>query len=205
MSSPHTSITSSLRKTLRQSRRNIALAQRERLDFLINQNIQKSGLFLRSNYIASYLANDGEPSVNFSIQSFSKTKKHYLPVINKKQLKFAQYTFGDPLVTNTFNIAEPSIKQFLPTKLLSIILAPLVGFDNQGNRLGMGGGYYDRSLQFMSRQECKKKPLLIGIAYSLQEVEKIQSRHWDIPLDAVITENGVTCFSTLGKQLLRSR
>jgi len=196
--------TLNLRHTLRQRRRNITPAQREYFDFLINQHIQKSGILLRSSSIASYLANDGEPSVNYSIQNCAKKALlHYLPVISKKRLKFAQYSFGGPLTSNAFNIPEPLTKHFLPARLLSSILIPLVGFDKQGNRLGMGGGYYDRTLNFMSQTACRKKPLLIGIAYSLQEVDSIQSRHWDIPLDAVITELGITCFSTRAKQFLR--
>jgi len=198
--------TPSLRHTLRQRRRSITPAKRESFDFLINQHLQKSGALLRSSSIASYLANDGEPSVTYSIHACSKTPlQHYLPVISKTQLKFAQYSFGEPLTNNVFNIPEPLSKRLLPARLLSCILTPLVGFDNQGNRLGMGGGYYDRTLNFMSRPRCRKSPLLIGIAYSVQKVETIKPRHWDIPLDAVITENGVTQFSTRAKQLLRSR
>ncbi len=205
MSTSNLSQQRTLRLSLRQRRREIPSHERAELDCLINKSIQRSGIFLRSPYIASYFANDGEPSVNFTIQTCSLTKTHhYLPVIAKKKLKFSQYTFGDPLTFNAFNIAEPITTRRLAARLLSAILVPLVGFDKQGHRIGMGGGYYDRTLDFMRQKKCKKMPLLIGIAYACQEVDSIRSQLWDIPMDAIITEQGITCFSIRAQQLLRA-
>lgn len=193
----------SLRQSLRQKRNNIQLSNRAKFDTAINQTLLKTGILLRSPYIASYLANDGEPTLDLFIKTCSTSRcQHYLPVLNRKQLKFSAYSWGDDLENNRFNIPEPAIKRYFPANLLATILIPLVGFDKQGHRIGMGGGYYDRSLSFMLNPSCKKKPLLIGIAYSSQAVRKIERQAWDVPLDAVITELGLMCFSTKAQRLL---
>ncbi|ORU91679.1 MAG: 5-formyltetrahydrofolate cyclo-ligase [Cycloclasticus sp. symbiont of Bathymodiolus heckerae] len=125
-----------------------------------------------------------------------------MPVLKKHSLQFVRYSWGDELINNSFNIAEPLTTEKLPPKLLSTILIPLVGFDREGHRLGMGGGYYDRTLNFMLQKSCQKKPLLIGVGYSLQKVNHIQAQPWDVPLDAIVTECGLACFSTKAQSLL---
>ena len=77
----------------------------------------------------------------------------------------------------------------MPTHELDVILMPLVGFDNDGNRLGMGGGYYDRTLAYT--RHAIKKPVLIGVAHDLQRVDRLPYASWDIPLNAIVTP---TCF-----------
>jgi 5-formyltetrahydrofolate cyclo-ligase len=195
----------SLRQLLRQQRNNISSSDRAKFDYSINQSIIKTALLMRSPKIASYLANDGEPALNLFIKTCSAgLSNHYLPVLSKQQLIFSPYSWGDELKNNCFNILEPSTKHVLPARLLSTILIPLVGFDHQGHRVGMGGGYYDRTLSFMLNPLCQKKPLLIGIAYSVQKIEEIKPQPWDVPLDAVITERGLSCFSIKAKHYLRT-
>lgn len=100
-----------------------------------------------------------------------------------------------PLVNNRYGILEPSTKYIKPTAQLDIILMPLVGFDRLGNRLGMGGGYYDRALAFKRRQAWRKKPLLIGLAFDGQEIQQLAAQPWDIPMDAVATPTRFIRFS----------
>jgi 5-formyltetrahydrofolate cyclo-ligase len=69
---------------------------------------------------------------------------------------------------------------------------PLVGFDRLGNRMGMGGGYYDRTLAFMSEHHSGK-PKLVGLAHSSQEVELISQQSWDIPLHVIATDREIIC------------
>ncbi|PHR50819.1 MULTISPECIES: 5-formyltetrahydrofolate cyclo-ligase [Cycloclasticus] len=198
-----TQLIPSLRQSLRRRRNAISTSDRARFDYSINQHLLKTGLLLRSSSAASYLANDGEPTLDLFIQACSKTRcKHYLPALNKQRLRFSSYLWGDPLENNRFNIPEPAKQLYLPAKLLTSILIPLVGFDQLGHRIGMGGGYYDRTLNFMLSPACKKKPLLVGIAYSLQMVDTIKPEAWDVPLDAIVTELGVVCFSAKAKQRL---
>ena len=197
--------TISLRRLLRQKRNNISSSDRAIFDHSINQSLINTALLLRSPKIASYLANDGEPNLDLFIKTSSTgLSHHYLPVLNKQQLKFSSYSWGDKLKSNRFNIPEPLPKHTLPPRLLSTILIPLVGFDHLGHRIGMGGGYYDRTLSFMRNPLYQKKPLLIGIAYSAQKTQDIKPEPWDVPLDAVITEQGLTCFSVKAKHYLRN-
>jgi 5-formyltetrahydrofolate cyclo-ligase len=196
----------SLRRSIRQRRRNLPLQLKQEFDYAIHKSIISSGLLTRSSSIAGYLSNDGEPSIDLLSQSCTTYKlPYYLPVIHKQKLLFSPYSWGDKLALNKFNIPEPSTTHSYPTKFISTLLIPLVGYDTQGNRLGMGAGFYDRTLAFSSNKSCNKKPLLVGIAYSLQAVEGLMANPWDIPLDAVITENGLLCFSTKAKQLLRTK
>ena len=64
---------------------------------------------------------------------------------------------------------------------------PLVAFDRCGNRIGMGAGYYDRALQSLEYQ-TSTRPFLLGVAHHFQELESIEARSWDVPLDAILTD-----------------
>jgi 5-formyltetrahydrofolate cyclo-ligase len=91
---------------------------------------------------------------------------------------------------NRFGIPEPTSKgrHIRPARHLDVLLVPLVGFDSTGNRIGMGGGYYDRTLAFLNRRRQWRRPRLIGIAHECQRVAAIEPRAWDVPLQAVATE-----------------
>ncbi len=91
---------------------------------------------------------------------------------------------------NRFGIPEPLTHKrvHVPPWGLDLICMPLVAFDRQGNRLGMGGGFYDRSLAYRRGRQSWHKPRLLGIAHALQEVAELEPRPWDIPLSGVATE-----------------
>lgn len=94
---------------------------------------------------------------------------------------------GASLYEAGFGTLAPS--ELAPRAEPDIVLMPLLGFDAQGTRLGYGGGYYDRTLAGM-----RKKPRLIGLAFAAQELDAIPREAHDIPLDAIVTENGVRHF-----------
>ncbi len=71
---------------------------------------------------------------------------------------------------------------------LNTVFVPMLGFDHQGYRLGMGGGYYDTSLSYLHRRRHWRKPLLVGVAFEAQRIEQLPHDPWDIPLDYVLTE-----------------
>ena len=195
----------SIRLSLRLQRNNISNQLRVRYDLSINKTLLDTGILLRSPRIASYIANDGEPSLNLFIQSCAKfNTTHLLPVVHNQQLLFSPYAWGEPLVNNAFNILEPAQLLSFPINLLSIILMPLVGFDTDGNRLGMGAGFYDRTLKSLANPLIKRAPLLIGVAYSVQQVDTLNRQPWDIPLDAVVTEKELICFTPKASSLLRA-
>jgi 5-formyltetrahydrofolate cyclo-ligase len=78
----------------------------------------------------------------------------------------------------------------LAPEALDLVLAPLVVFDPQRNRIGMGGGYYDRSFEFR-KQAGRDAPILIGVAHELQKVEQLIAEDWDVRLDMVVTDGGI--------------
>ena len=102
--------------------------------------------------------------------------------------RFAPWRPGDPLVSNRYGIPEPDLSpdSLLEASALSLAVAPLVGFDGQGHRLGMGGGWYDRTFAF--RHERAAPPWLVGAAFAAQRVDALGAQAWDVPLDAVCTE-----------------
>lgn len=127
-------------------------------------------------------------------------KACYLPLVStpeEKKLCFALYEEGMKLELNRYRVLEPAgPSQILSGPGLDVILLPLLAFDNKGNRLGTGGGYYDRTFAFTLERgrTQEKKPRLLGLAYELQRVEKIPRDDYDVPLDGVVTEAGITLF-----------
>ena len=95
---------------------------------------------------------------------------------------------------NRYNIPEPLWRKTLeyPPKHLDLVFVPLLGFDSSGSRLGMGGGYYDRTFSFRhNRMSGRRLPRLIGLGHSFQQLRKIPTDHWDVPVDGVATEAGL--------------
>lgn len=123
--------------------------------------------------------------------------KHvYLPVLSSDRhgrLEFARYLPDSRMLPNRFNIPEPQVVpgSLVSARALDLALTPLVGFDSTGGRLGMGGGYYDRTFAFLRNRRHWKKPHLIGLAYDFQRVSHLERKAWDVPLEAVVTETGI--------------
>ena len=152
--------------------------------------------FIFAQRIAFYIANDGELDVSQSMAiAQAAGKQCYLPVLHPlkhNRLLFMQHRLTDTLVNNRYAISEPVLdcKRMSPTWTLDLILLPLVGFDEQCHRIGMGGGFYDRSLAF-KKNSPRNSPVLVGVAHDIQKVEKITLNSWDIPLDMVITDKQI--------------
>ncbi len=187
-----------LRKSIRDKRRLISKQEQlQHSESIIHQLIH-SQVYQNSYDIALYLSTDGEVDLNLLISIlFQDNKKVYLPIIlpvQKGIMKFVPYYQEDLLAKNCFGILEPYYedKDLIAIGQLDLILAPLVGFDRAGNRIGMGGGYYDRALQNLKTGELKTK--FIGVAHELQRVEELQARRWDIPLHGIITEEKFSYF-----------
>ncbi len=102
---------------------------------------------------------------------------------------FSKYTSHQQLLKNKFGILEPTSNQVIRADELNVCFVPLVAFNRQGVRLGMGGGYYDR--YFQHNKDNKNPTKLIGIAYDFQESDTITAESWDIPLDIIITNKEV--------------
>ena len=147
--------------------------------FKINiRNAKKIGGYYPSNYeIDDLEILDFLDKQNYEIS---------LPVIKKgNQMNFYKWSIKEPLKINKFGIPEPiSSKIIVP----DILLVPLVSFDNELNRLGYGGGFYDR---YIEKIEKVKKVIKIGLAFSYQKIKKIPTNKFDRKLDFIITEKEI--------------
>lgn len=182
---------------MRQQRRTLSPQQRRNAALALERRLGRHPLFLRSRHVAFYLPNDGEMDLNPLIQrARAMGKQCYLPVLSPlyhNRLWFAPYQADSELVLNRFGIPEPTTNWAVmrPVWTLDLVLTPLVAFDSDGNRLGMGGGFYDRTLAYLGRRRHWHKPHLLGTAYAFQQVEHLPSESWDVPLHGIVTESSL--------------
>lgn len=155
------------------------------------EHLLKSDVFQSASTIASYLATNNELDMALALDDcHKKNKPVFLPMISdfkRKMMDFRQYLPDDTLHKNRYGIAEPTVEAELwsPAKN-DVILVPLVACDLAGNRLGMGGGFYDRFLEQRADSLVK-----IGIAYDWQVLDSVPTEAWDIPVDYVLTPSGL--------------
>jgi 5-formyltetrahydrofolate cyclo-ligase len=179
-----------LRRELRVRRRAIPAAERIAAADALATQVFALPFFPSSGYVAGYWAMDGEIGLHSWQLRLPQGLVYCLPVLaDDDTLRFAPWRAGDALVTNRYGIPEPDVdpRSGLSADALSLIVVPLVGFDAQGHRLGMGGGWYDRTLAFRQRQSAP--PHLVGAGFEAQRVDDVGAQAWDVPLDAVCTEH----------------
>lgn len=143
-----------------------------------------------ARHVAGYWAMDGELSLHAVMPRLDERVLWCLPrLLPGKRLAFAPWRTGEALVANRFGIPEPDIDPdaCLAPEEIDVVLAPLLGFDRAGVRLGTGGGYYDRSFAFRLKGP-PRPPLLVGVGYSQQQCAHIERRDWDVPMDMIATE-----------------
>jgi 5-formyltetrahydrofolate cyclo-ligase len=167
----------------------------------IARHASTSGLPLCFSRFAAYWPNDGEVDTGPLIARLMEHGKDVaLPILATNRLKFYAFDPDVPLVNNKYGIPEPATRGKSPWPLFAIgaVFLPLVAFDARGFRLGMGGGYYDRTFAYDRIIASRMRPLLIGIAHGLQETERLPVADWDVPLDGVLTESGFRSFTPRG-------
>lgn len=149
----------------------------------------------REGFIAGYWAIGGEVMLHRVQASLPGTLGWCLPMLHAdRRLRFARWDTGGALAPNRHGIPEPQVladAQLVPEEM-AVVLLPLLAFDGHGHRLGMGGGWYDRSFAF--RRQRAGRPWLVGMAHGWQQVPAIAAQDWDVPLDAVVTEQGIQEF-----------
>ncbi len=182
-----------LRRHMRGLRASLPPAERRAAAVAAAHIVTTTAHYRDARRIAVYLAVDGELDTEpLVLLARAAGKEVYLPVLppsNNRPLVFLPYAADTVLRPNRYRIPEPapSAEAPLAPVELDLVLAPLVAFDARGERLGMGGGYYDRSFAFL--QEARRPhPALIGYAYECQRVEMLESAAWDVPLMGVVTE-----------------
>ncbi len=188
-----------LRQHIRSLRRSLSAAQQQQASLDLVQQLLPRPEVQQAQHIALYLTNDGELDTTPLIQAlWQQGKSLYLPLLHPVvpgYLVFQLYTPDSLLKPNQFGIGEPELNCSLlcPVSELDLMFTPLVAFDSQGQRLGMGGGFYDRTLSQLD--STVRKPQLIGLAHDCQHVETVPVEAWDIPLPAICTPSRFCTFS----------
>ena len=146
-----------------------------------------------ATHVAGYYSLGNEVDVSSAMSKLNASGKTvYVPmVLPENHMQFAPVDDTTPLTLNRYGIKEPQVdsESFVDATRLDAVLVPLVGFDKQCNRMGMGGGYYDRC--FANRKSTRGTPVLIGVAFEIQLADSVFAESWDVPLDFVATESRI--------------
>ncbi len=194
MTSPAPLSRQQLRTQLRKARRALNPSQQRQAARGLYRQLAQHPLFRRARHIALYLPMDGEIDPRLLLRAAQRRgKKTYLPVLSawpRTKMVFQRVRHGEKFRPNRFRIPEPRINPAQQRNIwaLDLILLPLVGFDDAGGRLGMGGGFYDRSLAYQARRKAWQKPVLLGLAHECQKVERLAQASWDVPLQGTVTD-----------------
>ena len=177
-----------LRRELRRHRRDIPAGQRIAAAESLATQLLALPFMPTSGFVAGYWAMDGEIALHVFQLRLPPALTYCLPVLDGDRLRFSPWRPGDALVTNRYGIPEPDVatSPAFDAQAMSLVVLPLVGFDANGQRLGMGGGWYDRSFAF--RNEHPAQPWLVGAGFATQQLDAIAAETWDVALDAVCTE-----------------
>ena len=196
-----------IRQFIRAKRRQLSMTEQTQASHHLLTYLSQHEIIKSAKRIAIYLAVDGELNgLDFIHWCWKKNKEVYLPVIHPfspGHLLFLKYDASTVMTFNQYGIEEPKldVRKIIPVNEIDVILTPLVAFDAKGNRLGMGGGFYDRTLacwfekiqqatlgqNFENKAVESIKPYPIGIAHDCQQVDNIPTEHWDIPLPEIIS------------------
>ncbi|AOV95924.1 5-formyltetrahydrofolate cyclo-ligase [Edwardsiella hoshinae] len=183
-----------IRQQQRALRRSLSPAQQRHAAFALRDRLLAQPYLARPCRIALYLPFDGEPDTRPLIAAlWQRGHQVVLPVLHpftRGQLLFLRYTPETTMRRNAFGISEPDLDatRVVPLTRLDLMLTPLVAFDAAGNRLGMGGGFYDRTLaQWRQRRQHGFGPYPIGIAHDCQRVAALTAADWDVPLPEIVT------------------
>jgi 5-formyltetrahydrofolate cyclo-ligase len=183
-----------LRSAIRQRRSQLKQHQLRAAANALCGNLRSTPEYQGATHCAAYLAVNGEMETDPILQQGVKDGKQlYLPVLVHQRLKFAPYRRGDTTLPNRFHIPEPNVpaELWVEPEDLDLALVPLVAFDKEGNRLGMGGGYYDRSFAFLRQPRHHDRPRLIGVGHHFQQTDTLIAEAWDVPMDCVVTDKAV--------------
>ncbi len=191
-----TTNTLALRRSLRTQRQALSLTQQTRASQMCIEALKKFILTHQPTVknIALYYPIQGEIDLlglpKLIAQNFPSKINFFLPVLNhpKEPLSFGRYESLKDLKRNRLGILEPETSPLTPQQL-DFVCVPLVAFDAERHRVGMGGGYYDRTFAF--RAQSASTPFLMGIGYAFQEIPVFTPNPWDITMDGILTERGL--------------
>lgn len=183
-----------LRQQMRRARRALSPQRQRQAGIELRNRIRHQLWFRQARHIGLYLPNDGEIDPTPLIRLCWQLKKQvYLPVlhpIRHNRLWFLPYTRQTRMQCNRFRIPEPALKRHprRPAWALDLVMLPLVAFDADGNRMGMGGGFYDRTFSYKLAQQGIRGARLVGLAHDFQKVDALPIQPWDVPLFGIVTD-----------------
>ena len=186
-----------VRREVRAERRALGSEERRRRSHRLCTRLARSGALLRARRVAGFWPNDGEVDLTaLFARLWSTGARVYLPVIAGPRLWFAPFRPDTAFADNRFGIPEPRVArgEACPLLALDLVLMPLVAFDHEGNRIGMGGGYYDRTFAWRRHRQALRGPRLLGTGFGFQCRDALPPAPWDVPLDGAVTDEGVYRF-----------
>lgn len=181
-----------LRRALIARRAQLSRTEVSTASLAICARLWRLPVLARARRIACYFPVSGEVDCRaVVVDAWDRGREIFLPVLRDGALLFAPFGPNTLVQDNRFGIPEPLChpRHLVAPHRLTVVLTPLVAFDQHGNRLGMGGGYYDRSFRFLTRRPRWARPRLIGLGYEFQKVKTLNAQTWDVPLHMTVTEN----------------
>lgn len=193
-----------MRDRLRAARRAIPAPARIAAADTLAQRLLALPFVPGQGHVAGYWAMDGEIALHAWQLKLPQPLVYCLPVLCDDILRFAPWRPGAALVSNRFGIPEPDVprERLIDAFDMALVVVPLVGFDARGHRLGMGGGWYDRSFGF--RIAHAAPPWLVGAGFAEQQLDAIATQHWDVSLDAICSERDTLLIDSLQDPLINS-
>ena len=158
---------------------------------IICKRVCESREFYSSKSIACYLPMHDEVDTREIItRAWRANKRVFVPIVrSNSEMMFCKIDPESELAKNSFDLWEPTRGFLTKPKQLDLVVTPTVAFDRYKNRIGMGGGYFDRCFSFLRHRKIWIRPKLVGVAFQCQEVEKVTPNRWDIRLYRIITDN----------------
>jgi 5-formyltetrahydrofolate cyclo-ligase len=183
-----------MRAELRARRRALSPAERAHAAKLVARNVDRAFRLRAGKRVAIYASMreelDTRPLIDLALKRGCRV---FLPRIDRRtgHLDFLETHPEARETVNHLGIVEPHGTSSVAARWLDLVLMPLVGFDDRGVRLGMGGGYYDRTFAFRNTHASWRGPRLVGLAYAFQLLPSITAAAHDVRMDAVVTDQGV--------------
>lgn len=187
----------SIRRLMRERRRQLDVPEQRNAALQLRNRLLALPRFRHARNIAAYHAIDSEISLDPVIDTaWSLGIAVYMPCLRGAHMEFRRYTPDTVLINNRFGIPEPEHRTSarINARFLDLVLTPLLAFDANGARLGTGGGFYDRTFAFLQQRRAWKRPSLFGAAYAFQQLPRLPTEPWDVPLQGVITDTAVHIF-----------
>lgn len=184
-----------LRRQLLQARRAVDDSQRDQLRRSSERLARQHAWLRRASRVAAYLSLPSEAPTDRLLDTlYGLGKQVFLPRVVGRRMYFVPYVPGARMQAHRLGMTQPHGPRLPALQLLDVVILPLVGFDRLGNRMGLGGGFYDRCFRSRLRSSHWPRPRLVGLAFEAQAVDRLPVEPHDVPLDAVITEQGITPF-----------